>query len=96
MPMAHSQVEKFLTEQHPDVVVYDVAMPYASNWDLLDAIRQLPSVASLPFVVTTPNKRELHAAVGRTRTLAIGGRATDLTRLLKAVEKAASTPATRQ
>ena len=97
MPLAHLQVEQFLTSEKPDVVVYDVAMPYASNWDLLDVIRQLPSVKSLPFVVTTPNKKELDAAVGsKTRTLPIGGRATDLTRLLKAVERAASTPSARQ
>lgn len=97
MPLAHVQVEKFLSSEKPDVVVYDVAMPYASNWDLLDVIRELPSLKSLPFVVTTPNKRELDASVGKkTRALPIGGRATDLTRLLKAVERAASTPSARQ
>ena len=71
-------MEQFLSNEKPDVVVYDVAMPYASNWDLLDVIRQLPSVG------------------GKTRTLPIGGGATDLTRLLKAVEKAASTPSARR
>jgi CheY-like chemotaxis protein len=90
MPQAHTEVEKFLNDKNPDVVIYDVAIPYASSWDLLDVIRKLPSVKSLPFVVTTPNKKELDEAVGRkTNTLEIAGQDTDLQRLLKAVEKAA-------
>jgi len=37
----------------------DVPMPYGSSWDLLDVIRSMPSLRSLPFVITTRNKRKL-------------------------------------
>jgi CheY-like chemotaxis protein len=39
MPLAHVEVEQFINEYRPDVVVYDVPMPYGSSWDLLDVIR---------------------------------------------------------
>ena len=35
-PQAHVQVAQFISEYKPDILVYDVPMPYGSNWDLLD------------------------------------------------------------
>jgi CheY-like chemotaxis protein len=88
MPQAHVEVERFISAHNYDVVVYDVPMPYASSWDLLDVIRTMPSLRSQQFVVTTRNKRKLQQAVGRTSTLEITGAPDDLQRLLKAVETA--------
>jgi len=45
-------------------VIYDVGMPYSSNWDLLEVIRTAPALQSQPFVITTPSKRKLEQAVG--------------------------------
>ena len=42
---AHQDVARFINEHEPDVVVYDVGMPYACSWDLLDAIRSDPSLS---------------------------------------------------
>jgi hypothetical protein len=64
--------------------------PYASSWDLLDAIRADLSLKVQPFVVTTPNKKKLAAAVGKTSALEIARKA-DLRRILKAVEAASRT-----
>jgi CheY-like chemotaxis protein len=86
MPLAHVEVEQFICAHKYDVVVYDVPMPYASSWDLLDVIRAMPSLRSQAFVVTTRNKRKLQQAVGRTSTIEIAGEPDDLQRLLKAVE----------
>ena len=88
MPHAHVEVEQFINEHKPDVVVYDVPMPYGSSWDLLDVIRSMPSLRSLPFVITTRNKRKLEQVVGRTSVVEIAGQPEDLRRLLKAVEAA--------
>jgi CheY-like chemotaxis protein len=88
MPQAHVEVEQFISEHGPDVVVYDVPMPYGSSWDLLDVIRSMPSLRSLPFVITTRNKRKLEQVVGRTSVVEIAGQPEDLRRLLKAVEAA--------
>ena len=88
MAEAHEEVERFILKHRPDVVIYDVGMPYASSWDLLEVIRISPALQSLPFVITTPNKRELELAVGPTSALEIGGREGDLRRVSKAVEAA--------
>ena len=88
MPQAHVEVEQFINEHKPDVVVYDVPMPYGSSWDLIDVIRAMPSLRSQRFVVTTRNKRKLEQVVGRTSVVEIAGQPEDLRRLLKAVETA--------
>ena len=86
-PQAHVKVAQFINEHKPDVV-FDVPMPYGSSWDLLDVIRSMPSLRSLPFVITTRNKRKLEQVVGRTSVVEIAGQPEDLRRLLKAVEAA--------
>jgi CheY-like chemotaxis protein len=88
MPQAHVEVEQFINQHKPDVVVYDVPMPYGSSWDLLDVIRAMPSLQSQRFVITTRNKRKLEQVVGRTSVVEIAGQPEDLRRLLKAVEAA--------
>ena len=88
MPQAHVEVERFISAHNYDVVVYDVPMPYASSWDLLDVIRTMPSLHSQQFVVTTRNKRKLQQTVGPTSAIEIAGEPDDLQRLLKAVEAA--------
>ena len=88
MPKAHEEVGDFISKHRPDVVIYDVGMPYASSWDLLEVIRSSPALESQPFVITTPNKRKLELAVGPTAAFEIGGRESDMRRVLKAVEKA--------
>lgn len=85
---AHVEVEQFISEHKPDVVVYDVPMPYGSSWDLLDVIRSMPSLRSLPFVITTRNKRKLEEVVGHTSAIEIAGQPEDMRRLLRAVEAA--------
>ena len=90
MPQAHDEVGQFIQKHRPDVVIYDVGMPYASSWDLLEVIRTSPALQRQPFVITTPNKRKLEQAVGSTSAIEIGGRDTDLRRVLKAVEAAAN------
>ena len=93
MPHAHEQVGRFVAKHRPDVVIYDIAMPYASSWDLLEVIRESKALQSLPFVLTTPNKRKLELAVGPTSAFEIGGHERELRRVLKAVEAAGASAA---
>ena len=90
MRVAHLDVEHFVQTHRPDVIVYDVAMPYESNWDFLDVIRMLPALAGLPIVVTTSNKDALEELVGPTDTLQIVGKPDDLNALIARVEAATS------
>jgi DNA-binding response OmpR family regulator len=39
MPQAQDEVGPFIQKHRPDVVIYDVGMPYSSSWDLLEVIR---------------------------------------------------------
>jgi CheY-like chemotaxis protein len=55
---AHVEVEQFISEHKPDVIVYDVSMPYGSSWDLLDVIRSMPSLQSLHHLDYTRNRRK--------------------------------------
>ena len=81
----------FLEEHDPAVVIYDIALPYDSNWKFLGMIRQLPQ-AQRAFVVTTVNKRALDARVGPTDTIEIqGGHADDIEPTMEAVRKALQT-----
>ena len=90
MREAHIQVEQFISSVNPDVVIYDVALPYFSSWDLLAAIRELPSMEFQKFIVTTPNKKQLDRAVKRpTPAIELTGQRVDMERLLKVVEDAA-------
>jgi len=89
MRQAQEEVGRFIQRHRPDVVMYDVGMPYSSSWDLLEVIRMPPALQSQPFVITTPDKRTLEHAVGTTFAIEIGGCDTDLRRLLEAVEAAA-------
>src|ERR1043165_3607630 len=59
MRHAHIDVETFVAKNRPDVIVFDIAMPYESNWDFLEVIRMLPALAGIPIVVTTANKAAL-------------------------------------
>ena len=69
MAMPHLNVERLVMANHAEVIVYDLAMPYESNWDFLDVIRLLPALAGIPFVLTTDNKVALEAVVGTTEVL---------------------------
>jgi CheY-like chemotaxis protein len=90
MRQAQDDVGRFIQKHRPDVVIYDVRMPYSSSWDLLDVIRTAPALHSQPFVITTPNKRNLEQAVGPTSAFEIGGPDSDLRRVLNAVIAAAA------
>ena len=92
MTHAHEEVGRFIEKHRPDVVIYEVGMPYPSSWDLLEVIRASPAVRSQSFVITTPNKQKLEQAVGPTSAIQIG-LDTDLHRVLRAIEAAVRGPA---
>jgi len=49
MPQAHDEVWPFIQKHRPDVVIYDVGMPYSSSWDLLEVIRAAPALQHSPL-----------------------------------------------
>src|SRR6476620_3664421 len=73
MAMPHLNVERLVLANRPEVIVYDLAMPYESAWDFLEMMRLLPAVASIPFVLTTNNKAALDSVVGPTQAVQVIG-----------------------
>ena len=87
MRQPHIEIDRFVREQLPDVIIYDVGPPYVSSWDLLGLLRAR-LLERYSFVITTPNTAVLEAAVGCTAAFEIAHPTGDLRPLLGAVEMA--------
>src|SRR5579864_8374334 len=57
-------VVDFFSRYDPQVVIYDVSLPYAENWTFFKLIRDMQAAQGRTFIVTTPNKRALEDAIG--------------------------------
>ncbi len=75
----------FLRQYDPPVVVWDIAIPYAENWDFFQRVRESEVGQGRTFVLTTTNKRALDALVGPTPTHELIGKPFDLDDLVAAV-----------
>lgn len=85
-----SEVPREMVEKHrPDVIVFDVGIPYQSNWDFLEALHLTNALDGVPVVVTTANKAMLNRLVGPTDALEMAGLQQDLDAIRVAAETAA-------
>src|SRR4051812_13802031 len=57
-------IERFMRQHAPDVIVYDIAPPYDANWQLFQHIRQIPSIRELPVVLTSANTTQVRKLAG--------------------------------
>lgn len=83
----------FLAEYNPHVIVYDVAIPYEANWQCVQWIKGLAEFAGRQLVVTTTNKSALDRLVGDNDAIEIIGKPYDLSLVLGAVRRAATSQA---
>jgi CheY-like chemotaxis protein len=60
-----ADVDAFMRQHNPRVIVYDIAPPYASDWALLQHIRSFESLRHCRFVLTSPNVAHVRGMVGR-------------------------------
>jgi CheY-like chemotaxis protein len=82
-------VDSFLSQHKPDVIVYDIAPPYDANWKLFEHIRSLNAMNGRKIVVTSTNKKQVESMAGRDETIyEIVGKPYDLSRLIRAVKEA--------
>ena len=72
----------------PDVVVFDIALPYDVNWDLCAALQRDPRVRA-PFVLTTTNRAALERLTSARDAIEILGKPYDLEHFAAAVRNAA-------
>jgi CheY-like chemotaxis protein len=86
----------FLSMHDPQVIVWDIAPPYAENWAYYQTVRTLPSAKERPFILTSTNVPVLTQLLGRgpLGELTAGGRLEilgkpfELERLTAAVHRA--------
>jgi CheY-like chemotaxis protein len=84
-----TDLEAFMRQHRPDVVVYDIALPYDENWRLYEHIRSSPACVDVPFVLTTTNEAQVRKVAGDRPIIEIVGKPYDLDLLGKTVTRAA-------
>ena len=78
----------FIEAHRPAVIVYDVSLPYDTNWNFLKLVRSAQPVQHCRFVLTTTNKPALDQLVGETEAIEIIGKPYDLDQVVAAVRSA--------
>ena len=82
LPYARTLIEM----ARPDVILFDLAVPYERNWQCLRRLVALGIFGDIPVVLTTVNRRALDSIVGPTDAFEIIGTPHDLWRLQDVVE----------
>jgi DNA-binding NtrC family response regulator len=84
-------LESLMRQHRPHVIVYDIAIPYESNWRLFEHMKASPACRGIRFVLTTTNATQLRNVAGsHQQVIEIVGKPYDLDQLVKAVSKAAT------
>lgn len=81
-------LEAFMRQHQPRVIVYDIAVPYEQNWRLYEHLRATSACAGVSFVVTTTNIRHVRQLAGDTELHEIVGKPYDLDEIVGAVRQA--------
>jgi CheY-like chemotaxis protein len=85
-------LEAFMRQHQPRVIVYDIAIPYEQNWRLCEHMRSAPACAGVSFVLTTTNLKHVATLAGNTEVHEIVGKPYDLAQIVDAVKRAAGEP----
>ncbi len=86
-------LDAFLQEHDPAVIIWDIGFPYDRNWAYFQEVRGSDAARGRRFVLTTTNKRALEELVGPTPAHELIGKPYDIEALLGAVHRAVGTAA---
>jgi|SRR5688572_336039 len=81
-------LEAFMRQHQPEVIVYDIAVPYEQNWRLFEHIRAAPACEGVSFVLTTTNVKHVRQLAGDLEVHEIVGKPYDLDEILGALRQA--------
>jgi CheY-like chemotaxis protein len=79
----------FVAEHQPDVIIFDVAIPYEENWRFLRLLQSSDAVKDVKWVITTTHKKRLEELVGECgEVYEVVGKPYDLIQITNAVKNA--------
>jgi two-component system OmpR family response regulator len=81
-------LEAFMRQHQPRVIVYDIAIPYEQNWRLYEHMRSVPACRGVSFVLTTTNVQHVRQLAGDVDIHEIVGKPYDLDQIVGAVKQA--------
>jgi DNA-binding NtrC family response regulator len=83
-------VEAFMRQHEPKVVVYDIAPPYSSNWLLFQHVAGLPVMQGRVFILTSTNRAHVEKLAGGVKLpiFEIVGTPYDLGQLVEEIRQA--------
>ena len=96
MKLGSANVQSFLKEHDPSVIVYDLAPPFDLTWRFLDHLRTTSEFAGRHFVLVSVNERRASEVVGRDETVyEVVGEPRDIDTVVRAVKEASRARPTR-
>jgi DNA-binding NtrC family response regulator len=85
----HVDLEQFVRQHEPKVVVYDIAPPYEPNWHLFQHVSSMPVMRGRQFVITSTNARHVERlAAPQEHVYEIVGKTEDIGGIVQAVKEA--------
>ncbi len=90
----HQQnLEEFIQVHDPQILLWDIALPYEENWRYFEKIRQSPVMKGRRFVLTTTNEERVREVAGVDQEITeIIGKPFDLYQLAGVVAHARKAP----
>jgi CheY-like chemotaxis protein len=89
-------LDRFVVQHAPKVVIYDIAPPYDANWQLFLHIRRMPAMKDRYFILTSTNATQVRKLSGLDREIyEVVGRPLDLDAIVQATREALKARPTR-
>lgn len=94
--LGEANIDSFLKQNDPRVIVYDVAPPFDQNYRFLEHLRRATGFKGRQFVLTTINLRRVQEIVGIDETVyEVVGEPKEIEALVRAVREASRARPTR-